>query len=229
MAGSLDARELRDRLTRARLMLLFTPELVRAGDPLAILEAVLAVVDVVQIRPKPLENARTAVTPAREAYEITRAALDLARALPEPRPLVIVNDRVDVARALLADGVAGVHLGQDDAPASLARAVLGPAALVGLSTHDAGELVLAEDAGADYVGFGPIHTTATKALSRGVGAERAWVASHACACPLFAIGGIDRTNVADLAEVGRVAIGAGILGASDPVSEARQIRDLLVP
>ena len=217
----------REQLQRARVMLVFTPGLATGRDPLEALSLVLDHVDVVQVRPKALGAVRAAPTEARAARDLCRAVLERTRAHPA-RPLVLVNDRVDVAERLAPEGVAGVHLGQDDAPWELARERLGPDALIGLSTHDMEQVALADDAGVDYLGFGPTFRTATKGYDRGLGPERAWIASEASSHPVFAIGGIDHSNVQDLATVGRVAVGSALLSAPSPARAARELRSLLL-
>lgn len=201
-------------------MLLLTPALVQGGDALAAVEAALPYLDVIQVRPKPLGSAGT--SSAREAWHLCRALLERLATLPDP-PLVLVNDRVDVARALWSAGLAGVHLGQDDTPPAVARELLGPGPLIGLSTHDATQVARAGEEPVDYLGFGPVFATATKGYGKGLGAERAWVASAACGGPLFPIGGIDATNAETLARVGRAAVGSAILCAADPADAARRI------
>ena len=217
-----DRRALHD----ARLMLLFTPELCGARDPAAVLAGVLPHVDVVQVRPKPLGS--SAPCAARELLEWTRTVLGL-RARTGARTIVIVDDRVDVAELLIAEGVSGVHLGQDDCPVGVARERLGAGPLVGWSTHDFAQLVEAGELPVDYVGFGPVHATPTKGYARGLGAEEAWIASRSCALPVFPIGGITRENAQELARVGRAAVGAAILAAPDPERAARELRALLDP
>jgi thiamine-phosphate diphosphorylase len=120
-----------------------------------------------------------------------------------------------------------VHLGADDAPPELARALLGPEALIGLSTHGAADVVRATELPVDYLGFGPIHATATKGYARGLGSEAAWIAAQASAYPLFPIGGIDATNASELAGVGRAAVGSALLSAPDPARAARELAGLL--
>lgn len=216
------------RLRDARLLLLFSPELCGARDPLAVLEAALPWIDLVQVRPKPRERQPSAHAPceARGAYEWTARVLDLVSARPEG-PAVTVDDRVDVALALAPRGCAGVHLGQDDCPPAIARGLLGPRAWIGLSTHDLEQVALAGEEPVDYLGFGPVHATTTKGYARGLGAEMAWVASVGSPRPVFAIGGIDATNVGELDRVGRVAVGSAILAAVDPGAAARELRELL--
>jgi thiamine-phosphate pyrophosphorylase len=214
--------ELRERLAGARLMLIFTPELCRAGaEPLAVLTAALPSVDAVQVRVIDAELGRA---PARASCDWTRTVLALAA---EAGALVLVNDRVDVAAALGPEGLAGVHLGAGDAPPALARELLGPDALVGLSTHSPADVARATAEPVDYLGFGPVFATATKGYAHGLGPEAAWVASRGTALPLFPIGGIDVTNAGELAGIGRAAVCAAILGAEDPGAAARELRELL--
>jgi thiamine-phosphate pyrophosphorylase len=223
---ALEASALRTRIARARVLLVFTPALTGERDPLAVLATVLPFVDVVQVRPKPV-GTHTGATPAREALDWCRRALALVEMAEDTGIPILVNDRVDVARALWPEGLAGVHLGRDDCPVADARSVLGPDPLVGLSTHTMDEVVRASDEPVDYIGFGPVHASSTKGYEEGHGAEVAWVASAAATAPLFAIGGIDRSNVAELAQVGRVAVGAAILAADDPPRAARELRAML--
>lgn len=231
----------RARLGRARLYWILTPpsELEPGGAAAATwldrIAPALAHVDAVQVRPKarPDGSNGAPVSDARLVLEWTRAVLARADALePDERPLVFVNDRVDVARALLVEGVDGVHVGDGDTPAAVARDVLGPDALIGVSTHTAAEVVEALDAPVDLLGFGPVFPTATKGYDGRVGfplvgPERAWVAADASPLPLFPIGGIDLTNAAELDRVGRAAVGAAITDADDPAGAAAGLRELL--
>jgi thiamine-phosphate pyrophosphorylase len=219
-----DRAERRELLGRARLMLLFTPELCpRERDPLEILAALVPWVDAIQVRVK---EAGLGLGPARPSYDWTKRVLALVE---ERRPdvLVLVNDRVDVAAALAGAGVDGVHLGADDAPGELAREVLGAEPLIGLSTHTVADVAASATLPIDYLGFGPLHPTATKGNSRGLGAEAAWIAAQATALPLFPIGGIDATNAGELAEIGRAAVSRALLAAPDPGQAARALRELL--
>lgn len=220
----------RARLRDATLMLVFTPEASGGRDAMTALERLLPEVDVVQVRPKPLGDAAPggtpAVTSARGAAELVRAVLARTRDMERP-PLVLVNDRVDVALALLEEGLAGVHVGADDMPPIEARELLGTEPLLGFSTHSLDEIVAAGDLPVDYLGFGPIHATATKGYGRGLGPEVAWVAAATAAVPVFPIGGIDATNIDDLATVGRAAVGSALLAAADPVAAARDLRQRL--
>jgi thiamine-phosphate pyrophosphorylase len=202
----------------------FTPATLPAGEELERLLAAAPFLDVVQVRVK--EPDRTdGPSPARALLEWTERVL---AALPKERPLVIVNDRPDVARALRALGCDGVHVGQDDAAPRAVRTFLGSELLIGLSTHDARQVAAAQDEPVDYLGFGPVFPSATKGYAQGRGPEYAWAAAEASALPVFAIGGIDVTNAQELDNVGRAAVGAAIFAASDPAAAARELAELLV-
>jgi thiamine-phosphate diphosphorylase len=227
---------LRDRLREARVYLLFSPSVCGGRDPLEVLEAVLTHVDLVQVRVKavagaldPARSARGSREPgeARATFEWTAKVLELAALHPGLEVPVLVNDRADVARALLESGCAGVHLGQDDAPPQLARALLGPQPLIGLSTHSQTQVAQALEEPVDYLGFGPIHATRTKGYASGLGGEAAWIAAQSVALPVFPIGGIDLANASELEGVGRAAVSSAILGAADPARAARELRAAL--
>jgi len=221
-----DRFEIRDRLARAHVLLLFTPELCGTRDPLEVLEAAAPFVDVVQVRPKSVGALQRGPCEARATFDWARRILDLAL-VRELAILVTVDDRVDVAAALWSQGLAGVHVGEDDMPVAAARAFLGDGPLIGLSTHDFDAVLEAEEGPADYLGFGPVHATSTKGYAQGLGADACWIAAEAAARPLFPIGGIDVDNAAELARVGRAAVGSAILGAADPRAAARAIRAAL--
>jgi thiamine-phosphate pyrophosphorylase len=226
------ADERRLALGRARLMLLFTPELCGDTDPDEKLASLLPHVDVVQLRIKPVATQTTtpgsasSLAPARQTYDWTLRTLELCEQL-EQAPLVIVDDRVDVALALRDRGVDGVHLGRCDFPGLRARDLVGEDLLIGLSTHDVSQVAMAEDQGADYVGFGPIFATQTKGYTRAIGPEAAWIASIGCSLPVFPIGGIDTENINTLTEVGRAAISSALLNSSNPKATAEALRNAL--
>ena len=128
------------------------------------------------------------------------AAAREARAICAGRVVLLVNDRPDIARLAGADGV---HLGQDDLPVSAARKLLGPDALIGLSTHSDAELDASE--GADYVGFGPVFPTTSKPgqpLPAPHGLEGLRRAVRRARVPIVAIGGITCSTVRSVAEAG---------------------------
>jgi len=223
-------QDYRARLSSARLLLIFTPELVEAergpGSALEVLEACVSHADVIQVRVK-AEGSSSGPSPARALADWTRRVLELCALSNSSAPLVTVNDRVDVALALAPEGCAGCHVGQGDLPPAEARALLGPDLLLGLSTRTPRDVVRADETLLDYLGFGPVYPTATKDYSDGLGPEAAWVAREGSVLPLFAIGGIDETNASELAMVGRIAVGSAILNAEDPGVAAKRMRDSL--
>lgn len=219
--GALRASEARAHLGEARLMLVFTPSLAR--DPLAALQAALPHLDLIQVRVK---AAGAPIAAARESHAWCLQVLDVV-ASSASDVLVLVDDRVDVACALAGRGLAGVHVGAQDCPVPVARRILGPGPLIGVSTHDPRQVAAAQSFPADYLGFGPVFPTATKGYLHGLGPEAAWVAAAGSAVPVFPIGGIDAPRAAQLAPIGRAAVGAAILAASDPGAAAREIRRAL--
>jgi thiamine-phosphate pyrophosphorylase len=207
--------ERRERLAAARLYLVM--EAAPGGRPAEeVLEPALAGgVDIVQLRDKTADDATIA-----RAAERFRAACDRHRAL------LIVNDRPDLARDCGADGV---HLGQDDMDADEARALLGPAPLIGLSTHTPAQIDASRQAPVDYLGVGPVHETATKPGRRAVGlALVRYAAAHADR-PFFAIGGIEPANAGAVVAAGaeRLAAVRALRDAPDPRVAAVALRAAL--
>jgi thiamine-phosphate pyrophosphorylase len=129
--------------------------------------------------------------------------------------LFIVNDRVDVALAVDADGV---HLGQQDIPVTLARQLLGPQRIIGCSTTNSDEMQRAIQAGADYIGVGPVYETPTKEGKAAAGLDYVRYAAEYATVPWFAIGGIDTNNLSDVLAAGgeRVAVVRAIMHAENP-------------
>ena len=129
--------------------------------------------------------------------------------------LFIMNDRVDLALAVDADGV---HLGQQDIPIALARQLLGSQRLIGRSTTNPEEMRRAIDEGADYIGVGPIYETPTKEGKAAAGLEYVQYAAKQATIPWFAIGGIDPSNINEVLAAGaqRVAIVRAIMQAEQP-------------
>ncbi|CCH65521.1 Thiamin-phosphate pyrophosphorylase [Richelia intracellularis HM01] len=129
--------------------------------------------------------------------------------------LFIINDRVDLAIAIDADGV---HLGQQDMPISTARHLLGTQRLIGLSTTNSQEMQDAISQGVDYIGVGPVYETPTKAGKAPVGLDYVSYVAKNALIPWFAIGGIDTNNINDVIDAGasRVAIVRAIMQAEQP-------------
>jgi thiamine-phosphate pyrophosphorylase len=179
-------------------------------DLAAFLEAaVRGGVDLVQLREKGLADG--------ELLRVLEKARAVTRELGLP---LVVNDRPDLAVLVGADYV---HLGQDDLPLPAVRRFGIPA---GLSTHSREELERAE---ADYVAVGPVFATPTKPGRPAVGLELVRHAAEHAPAPWFAIGGIDRTNVAEVVAAGarRIAVVRAIGDADDPEAAARELREAL--
>ena len=155
------------------------------------------------------------------AAELLRIARMARRVCDDAGALLIVNDRIDVAIAARADGV---HLGQHDVTIADARAIAG-GLLVGVSTHDVDQVIRAVAAGADYLGFGPIFATTTKANPdpvQGLDGLRAAVAA-AGATPIVAIGGIAPAHAASIYAAGAHACCAisSVNNAPDVIAACR--------
>ena len=148
--------------------------------------------------------------------ELLAAAVAIRQHTSTAGALFLVNDRPDITRAADADGT---HLGQDDLPVSAARRVLGPARLIGVSTHSVAQARAAAEAGADYIGVGPVYETTSKtgALPAG-GVELVSAVRAVVTCPVVAIGGITAANAAAVLAAGAdaVAMIGALVRASDP-------------
>lgn len=143
----------------------------------------------------------------RELYE---EALRLKRLAEEFGAAFIVNDHVDIAVAVDADGV---HLGQEDLPIQEARKIIGIKKIIGISTHSIEQAIDAEAGGADYVGFGPIFHTMTKDVGEPKGTEMLREVKRHVKIPVVAIGGINLENLKAVFDSGAdaVAVASAIL------------------
>ena len=167
-------------------------------DVLRFLQAVVtAQIPLFQIREKSL--------PARVLYDLTVRAVEITRG---SNTRVLVNDRVDIARAASADGV---HLTSHSLPADVVRRICGPESLIGVSTHSLEEARTAQAAGADFVVFGPIFDTESKrAFGEPQGLDKLReVTSELGEFPVIAIGGVTRENFSACIAAGASGI-AGI-------------------
>ncbi|WP_436923083.1 thiamine phosphate synthase [Halosimplex amylolyticum] len=177
--------------------------------------AIAGGVDVVQLR----EKDRC----ARERYHLGRKLRTLTR---EAGVTFVVNDRVDLARAVDADGV---HLGDDDLPVPVAREQLGPDAVVGRSVSFVEDARRAERAGADYLGVGAVYETGSKDDidddEYGIGPERVGEIADAVDIPVVGIGGVTADNAGPVIEAGAdgVAVITAITRADDPEAATREL------
>lgn len=145
----------------------------------------------------------------------------------EYRALLIVNDDPDLAKLVDADGV---HLGQEDRSVVEAREILGPRAVIGLSTHSREQVLAAANSGADYIGVGPIFASSTKSVGRPLlGAQFAGWAARESPLPVVAIGGITLENVGEIVAAGcsSVAVVSALNYDPHPAAAARAFLDLL--
>jgi thiamine-phosphate pyrophosphorylase len=140
---------------------------------------------------------------------------------------LIINDRVDVA---LAVGAEGVHIGQDDMPYETARKLLGKGAIIGLSVETWTDVEKAEMLDVDYLGISPVFETPTKTDTKGAwgidGLKRIKAFSRHALC---AIGGINKGNAGDVAKAGAdcIAVVSAICGASDPCFAAQELSAII--
>ena len=217
--------DLRARLAEAHLYLCTDARRER-GDLAEFVDAALAGgVDIVQLRDKgSVGEQRFGALEARAELEALEV---LADAAGRHGALVAVNDRADIAFAASADVL---HLGQDDLPLSMARAVIGPDPLIGRSTHDVEQLDAAIDEHVDYFCVGPCWPTPTKPgrPAAGLGLVRS-AAESGTDKPWFAIGGIDGERLPEVLDAGarRVVVVRAITGADDPTAAAAALKAAL--
>lgn len=202
--------------SRLKLHVLTDREWSRGRSMLAVAEAAVAGgATVIQLRDK------TAST--RQLIEEGLALRELTR---KHGVLLIVNDRIDVALAVDADGA---HVGQDDMPGALARQLLGPDRILGISAGNMDEAMAALAAGADYLGVGPIFATRGKAdAGSPIGTPLLSELSSRYSTPLIAIGGITSTNAREMIAAGAagIAVITAVVHAEDVVAEARSLSEI---
>jgi thiamine-phosphate pyrophosphorylase len=159
----------------------------------------------------------------RDFYQEAAAALRVAR---EHNVRLIINDRVDIALALMADGV---HLGQTDMPAEAARRLLGSDAIIGFSTHNISQAKLAKALPVDYIAFGPIFPTSTKQNPDPViGLETLREVSLLKGPkPLVAIGGITHFNALETIRAGAESLALIAELVADPAKIAEKTSKML--
>jgi thiamine-phosphate pyrophosphorylase len=172
-------------------------------------------VDLVQLRDKVLD-ARPLLARARLAAAVCRD-----NGVP-----FILNDRPDLA---LECGADGVHVGQDDAPAALARRILGTDAIVGLSTHAPAEIAAAAGEPVDYLSAGPVTATPTKPGRPGTGLGYLRHAATVTALPWFVTGGVTPETVPDMVSGGarRFVVVRWLTESDDPKAAAGSLRDAI--
>lgn len=162
---------------------------------------------------------------SREFYELALSVKNITDYYGVP---LIINDRLDIAAAVNADGV---HLGQKDLPANIARAVLGESKIIGVSANNLEAALKAENDGADYLGVGAVFVTGTKKDTKPVSTESLKEICSQVKIPVVAIGGIKRDNITLLNGTGisGVAVISSVIGKPDIASAARELKALFNP
>ena len=190
----------------------------RGRSHLQVAEAAIAGgADVVQLRDKEASAGR-----------LYRVALQLRKLTRDANVPFIVNDRLDVALAVGADGV---HVGQADLPASVARGFMGRGRILGVSVETVEEAILAEKAGADYLGVGPVFEARGTKPDAGepLGIDRIALIRRHCRLPIVAIGGIHAGNALKVREAGAdaAAVISAIAAADDIAQAAGRLKRVL--
>lgn len=205
----------RARLADVRLYILVSSSACSAALDWTIVEAAAGGAGMIQLREKTLAD-RPLLERARQVRNWTRQA----------GVLFIVNDRPDIARLADADGV---HLGQDEIPVHEARRLLGPEAIIGVSTHSPEQVRQAVLDGASYIGVGPTFPSGTKQFPEFPGLALVRQATELTSLPAFVIGGVTLDNVELVVAAGgrRVAVGAAICQAEDPRAVAMRLDQTL--
>lgn len=179
-------------------------------------QALLGGAEMIQFREKRVGD--------REFYDL---GLRLIEEVKKFGSLFLVNDRVDQALALGADGV---HIGPEDLPLPLARKILGPDKIIGYSVKEIEDALQACREGADYLGVGPIFSTTTKDAGPALGAEILRRLREAVALPILAIGGIDERNVQVpiLWGADGVAVIKAVMAAEDRRAKVERLRERII-
>lgn len=179
-------------------------------------QAVLGGVTLVQLREK---------TASSKSFYAT--ALRVLRICREHGVPLIINDRVDIALAVDADGV---HVGQDDIPAEVVRRIIGPDKILGLSAGSLAEALAAVDAGADYIGVGAMHATGTKTDAHLTSMQELSQIRAALTLPIVVIGGINHDNAYSFAQLGidGLAVVSAIVAQKDIAAAAAAIKSEFV-
>lgn len=205
----------RERMSRVRLYVLMTESLCKRPWQDVARLAIEGGADCLQLREKDLSS-RQLLARARELVAICRDAGAIS----------IINDRPDIA---LLSGADGVHVGQNDTCATDVRKIVGPEAIVGVSTERIEQARQAVLDGADYIGVGPIFPSSTKPKDRLAGLEYARAVKAELTTPAIAISGINPHNLASLLDTGirAVAVSSSVLSADDPKEVATSLKRLI--
>lgn len=167
----------------------------------------------------------------REKHCSTREFIEQARALQpllkDKRIPLIINDRLDVALAVGADGI---HLGQQDMALADARKIVGQTMVIGISAESVADAIRAEQQGADYIGVSPVFATPTKTdTAEALGLEGIQKISRAVAIPIVGIGGVNQRSAAAVLGAGAdgIAVVSAIVSADDPKKAAADLKKII--
>ncbi len=155
--------------------------------------------------------------------ELIRIAKEMSAICTQHNIPLIVNDRADVA---LAVGANGTHFGQDDMPVGIGRRILTSETIIGASARTEEKILKAITEGADYIGYGPIYSTSSKAdAEKPKGLDRLHKMSQIAECPVIAIGGITLDTAADVIRAGAhgIAVISAVCGQSDPQKATEEL------
>lgn len=203
-------------LKKSHLYVIVDREILKKRDLVSLTELVIkGGVDIIQFRDK-----------ISETFEFLKEAEELRSITKNKRIPFIVNDRVDVAKAVDADGV---HLGRKDLPIKLARRILGKDFIIGLSCHNLKDVLIAKKSGADYISIGPVFKTPLKPEFKPIDLGLFKELEEKIKIPVFAIGGINRKNLKKILKIGikRAAICRGIFLSKNISGETKEIKSIL--
>lgn len=197
---------------------LVTDRALARGRPIeeVVQQAISGGISTVQLREKD--------TPSGAFYELACTLRSITR---EAGVTFIVNDHLDIA---LAAGADGVHVGQEDLPAPVARKLLGTGKILGVTAADEKEARLAAEAGADYIGCNAVFPTPTKTnTGPAIGLEGLRRLVESVAIPVVAIGGINEGNAGEVMATGvaGIAVVSAIVSAEDPMKAAKKLREII--
>lgn len=172
--------------------------------------------DAIQLREKTMSD-----------HEFLIIARQVRKVTAQSKTVFIVNDRVEIARKADADGL---HIGQSDIDITTARSILGHNKIIGVSTHTISQARRAQQSGADYIGAGPVFSTATKSYEPPVGLDYVQQVKKEITIPFVAVGGINIGNVQEVLHAGgrRIAICSAIICSENIIGVTRVFKDLLM-
>ena len=199
-----------------KLYVIISSNLVKKPSIEVLQDVIKGGADAIQLREKTMSDS-----------EFLIIAHAFKRVTAQSKTIFIVNDRAEIAKKVDADGL---HIGQSDIELETARKILGYDKIFGVSTHNISQARRAQQAGADYIGVGPVFYTATKGYEPPVGLEYLQQVKKEITIPFIAIGGINLGNIQEVLHAGgrRVAICSAIIGSENILEATRSFKDSLM-